>query len=90
MNRSTRCLSLPLCAALMCSCALQGPSHPTPVPELKPGRLIGHLPMEERIDSRAILPAPTATKRWTIQQADDLSTGVTLLPKLQTSLTQIY
>ena len=46
---------------LLAGCATQGPQQPAPVPELKPGRLIGYLPIKERIDSKAILPAPPST-----------------------------
>ena len=46
---------------LLAGCATQGREQPAPVPELKPGRLIGYLPIKERIDSRAILPAPPST-----------------------------
>jgi hypothetical protein len=50
--------ALVVCAALLGACAAQGPASPAPVPELKPGRLIGYLPIEERINSAAILPPP--------------------------------
>ena len=46
---------------LLAGCATQGREQPAPVPELKPGRLIGYLPIKERIDSKAILPAPPST-----------------------------
>lgn len=48
-------------AALLAGCATQAPEPPTkpaPVAELKPGRLIGYLPIAERVDSAALLPPP--------------------------------
>lgn len=51
-------LALVSCAALLAACATHGPGQPPPVAELKPGRLIGYLPIDQRVDSRAILPAP--------------------------------
>ena len=45
-------------AFLLSGCATELTRQPAPVPELKPGRLVGYLPISERIDSRAILPAP--------------------------------
>jgi acid phosphatase (class A) len=56
MNRSIQCLTLAFCSVLISGCATQG--GPAPVAELKPGRLIGYLPVAERINSSAILPAP--------------------------------
>ena len=47
-----------------CVLALAGCSSfggPAPVPELKPGRLIGYLPIKDRIDSKEILPPPPST-----------------------------
>ncbi|MFZ4479337.1 MAG: acid phosphatase [Rhodoferax sp.] len=58
MSQPIQRLPMAFCAAMICGCALQSPSQPVAVPELKPGRLIGYLPIEERVDSRAILPAP--------------------------------
>jgi acid phosphatase (class A) len=58
MGLSFQSIAVVFCAALFCSCAAQRPSSPPPVPELKPGRLIGYLPIEQRIDSAAILPPP--------------------------------
>jgi acid phosphatase (class A) len=49
-------LRAPATALLLCGCAAL--HQPAPVAELKPGRLIGYLPVEERIDAKAILPAP--------------------------------
>ena len=45
-------------AATAWVCAAQTGAGPAPVPELKPGRLIGYLPISEWINSSAILPAP--------------------------------
>ena len=44
--------------ATLTGCASTEPSHPALVPELKPGRLVGYLPIVERIDSAAVLPPP--------------------------------
>lgn len=60
MNESARWLAAIACTALLGGCATQRPEQPAPVAELKPGRLIGYLPVEERVDSRAILPPPPA------------------------------
>lgn len=64
MNHHSRCLALTACAVLLGACATRSPEQvaaaPTPVPELKPGRLIGYLPISERIDSLAVLPPPPA------------------------------
>ncbi len=61
-------MSLPLqrftlatCFIMLAGCATQSQERPAPVPELKPGRLIGYLPINERIDSKAILPPPPST-----------------------------
>lgn len=43
---------------LLAGCAVQTPSRPAPVADLKPGRLVGYLPIAERIDSAAVLPPP--------------------------------
>lgn len=58
MNPSARWLAAIACSAMLGGCATPGPEQPAPVPELKPGRLIGYLPIAERVDSRAILPPP--------------------------------
>lgn len=58
MARPVQSLAVAICAALACGCATKSPPQPAPVPELKPGRLIGYLPIGERINSSAILPAP--------------------------------
>jgi acid phosphatase (class A) len=60
MDRSARWLALVACTAVLGGCATQGLEQPAPVPELKPGRLIGYLPIAERIDAKAILPPPPA------------------------------
>ena len=60
MTRSIRGWALAWSALLLCGCAAELTRQPAPVPELKPGRLIGYLPISERIDSKAILPAPPA------------------------------
>ena len=60
-------MSLPfqsLTVGACCVLALAGCSSlsgPAPVPELKPGRLIGYLPIKDRIDSKEILPPPPST-----------------------------
>lgn len=52
-------LTLAACVIVCAGCASQQVrEQPAPVPELKPGRLIGYLPISERIDSKAILPPP--------------------------------
>ena len=61
MNTFARSLAALACAFALGSCATQGPERPAPVPELKPGRLIGYLAVSERIDSLAILPPPPTT-----------------------------
>ena len=58
MAHPAQSLAVTLCTALVCGCATQSPTQPAAVPELKPGRLIGYLPISERINSSAILPAP--------------------------------
>jgi acid phosphatase (class A) len=60
MNKPARRLAVLACTALFGGCATQGLEQPAPVPELKPGRLIGYLPIAERVDSKAILPPPPA------------------------------
>jgi acid phosphatase (class A) len=60
MNRFGRWLPVVAAAIVLGSCATRGPEPPPPVPELKPGRLIGYLPIAERVDSRAVLPPPPA------------------------------
>lgn len=61
MNRPLHYLAPLAGLFLLAGCATQGREQPAPVPELKPGRLIGYLPIKERIDSKAILPAPPST-----------------------------
>jgi len=58
MKLHHRCLTMTLLASLMCGCATQSANQPTPVAEIMPGRLIGYLPIEDRINSVAILPPP--------------------------------
>ncbi len=58
MAYSVQSLAATLCTAFVCACASPSSAQPAAVPELKPGRLIGYLPISERINSRAILPAP--------------------------------
>ena len=58
MAHPVQSLAVTLCTALVCGCATPNPPQPGAVPELKPGRLIGYLPIGERINSSAILPAP--------------------------------
>jgi acid phosphatase (class A) len=58
MAHPVQSLAVTLCTALVCGCATQSSTQPAAVPELKPGRLIGYLPIGERINSSAILPAP--------------------------------
>jgi acid phosphatase (class A) len=60
MNPFVQRCALVACAALLGACAAQSPvpGSPAPVPELKPGRLVGYLPIAERINSAAILPPP--------------------------------
>ena len=60
MNTSARWLAAIACSAMLGGCATQGPEQPAPVPELKPGRLVGYLPIADRIDAKAILPPPPA------------------------------
>jgi acid phosphatase (class A) len=64
MNYLFQRFALTACALLLGGCATQSTeqvaSAPAPVPELKPGRLIGYLPISERIDSIAVLPPPPA------------------------------
>ena len=50
---------------LFAGCATSGREQPAPVPELKPGRLIGYLPIKERVDSGSILPPPPLTQAET-------------------------
>ena len=61
MNRPLHYLAPLAGLILLAGCATQGREQPAPVPELKPGRLIGYLPIKERIDSKAILPPPPST-----------------------------
>jgi acid phosphatase (class A) len=58
MKPSIHGFSIAFCVALLCSCATQRSSQPTPVPEFKPGRLMGYLSIDEQLNSSAILPAP--------------------------------
>jgi len=61
MNERARCLPVLALALALGGCATQGPDRPAPVPELKPGRLVGYLPVSERIDSKSILPPPPSS-----------------------------
>ena len=64
MSHLVQRFALAACAVLLGACATPPTepvaSAPAPVPELKPGRLIGYLPIAERIDSKAVLPPPPA------------------------------
>ena len=64
MNPLSQRLAIAACAVLVAGCATAPTepvaSGPAPVPELKPGRLIGYLPIAERVDSLALLPPPPA------------------------------
>lgn len=61
MKPSIQRYSVVFSLAVLCGCATQRPAQPSPVPELKPGRLIGYLPIEERVNSSEILPAPPSS-----------------------------
>lgn len=61
MKRAYGYPMLLLAAAILPACAMSPADRPDSVPELKPGRLIGYLPINERIDSKAILPPPPKT-----------------------------
>ena len=60
MPRVLRCLPLLLGLSLLSACASTRPEKPAPVPELKPGRLVGYLEEGQKLDALSILPAPPA------------------------------